>query len=224
MNRLEGLIFDLDGTLLDSAPDLHQALNKMLADNGRRTVGFEETQRFVGDGAMAMVKRAFMATGDLPDDDIFPYIQQFIGYYRALPPDPAQIYPLVVDTLDRYSQAGVKLGICTNKQEVSARRVLGGLGLDKYFTFIAGGDTFEIHKPNPGHILGVIKGMGVLSRGCVFVGDGHNDVVASHAARIPCVVVTHGYGLDNDTPAPNALIDGFDKLSETIEKLGFSLT
>lgn len=223
MPRLEALIFDLDGTLLDSAPDLHQALNKMLTDNQRREVNLEETKCFVGDGAMAMVKRAFLATGALPEGDIFPYIQQFIGYYRSLPPDPSQIYPEVVETLESYHKAGVALGICTNKQEISTVKILDQLGLKKYFSFIAGGDTFPIHKPNPGHLLGVVQALKVTPHGTVFVGDGHNDIVAAHAAKMPCIVVTHGYGIDNDTPAPDAMIDGFKPLPQVLANLGYSV-
>jgi phosphoglycolate phosphatase len=225
MKPLKGLIFDLDGTLLDSAPDLRQAVNLMLAEHGRRPLSLDEVKAMTGDGSMALVQRAFKVTGDIISDDVFPYVQQFIGHYRNIKADPAQIYPHVVPILDKYHEVGVMLGICTNKQEAASYRVLEELNLLQYFEFIAGGDTFPVHKPNPGHLQGVITALDVPRETCVFVGDGINDVRAARGAEIPCVVVTHGYGaVDRDDLNADSTIAGFDELPEALARLGYQTT
>ena len=223
MPRLQGLIFDLDGTLLDSAPIIRQAMNKMLHEESRRPLTLDEVKNIVGEGLMEAVLRAFKLTGDALVQDSFPYVQRFIQYYRGAKADPAQIYPHVISTLEFYSKAGVKLGVCTNKQEGSTYQVLEELGLKRYFTFIAGGDTFTVHKPNPDHVYGVITGLDVPRESCVFIGDGRNDILAAHGAKIPCIVVTHGYGEEDSNADADALIGGFDELPETLEKLGYNL-
>lgn len=124
MPRLQGLLFDLDGTLLDSAPIIRQAMNKMLGEEGRRPLTLEEVKNIVGDGVMEAVSYAFKLTGDALVNDSFPYVQRFIHYYRNTKADPAQIYPYVVPTLEHYSKAGVKLGVCMNKSEGSTYQVL----------------------------------------------------------------------------------------------------
>ncbi|NTU76898.1 MAG: HAD-IA family hydrolase [Alphaproteobacteria bacterium] len=223
MPRLQGLIFDLDGTLLDSAPDLRQAINLMLAELSLSPLTLEEVKTMTGDGAMAFVQRALVATGKTPPPDIFPLVQNFIGHYRNIKPDPAQIYPGVIDLLKSYGKAGVKFGVCTNKQESATYRILEELNLRRYFEFIAGGDTFPTHKPNPDHLRGVIMGMDVEPEGCVFVGDGPNDVLAARGAKIPCVIITHGYGGIDDTLKTDRLIARFDELSQTLKDLGYTL-
>jgi phosphoglycolate phosphatase len=222
MPRLQGLIFDLDGTLLDSAPDLRQAMNLMLAQHSRRPLTLDEVKSMIGDGAVAFVKRAFVATGDPMTGDELPYVQQYIGYYRNIKADPSQIYPHVAPLLEKYFHAGVKLGVCTNKQEAASYRVLEQLGLRRYFEFIAGGDTFPVHKPNPEHLHGVITALDVPRENCVFVGDGINDVRVAKNVGIPCVVVTHGYGRENaEDLGADGVIAGFDELPQALDKLGF---
>lgn len=221
MRQIQGLIFDLDGTLLDSAPDLRQAVNLMLAQQSRRPLTLEEVKGLIGDGAMALVQRALAMTGGEPED-VFPFVQQFIGHYRNIKADPSQIYPHVVPILEKYHGAGVKLGVCTNKQESASYRVLEQLGLRRYFEFIAGGDTFPVHKPNPEHLYGVITALDVPREGCVFIGDGINDVRAARGAKIPCIVVTHGYGMEKSEDLnADSVIAGFDELPTALAGLGY---
>jgi len=224
MPRLSGLIFDLDGTLVDSAPDLRQALNAMLKGFGRREMALEEVKRMVGDGMIPLVARAFETTGGVPKDfDSFACAQIFIAHYRNLKADPAQIYPHARATLEKYHDAGVRLGICTNKQEAATVKLLEDLGLMRYFAFIAGGDTFPAHKPHPDHVRGVIQRLDTVAAHCAMVGDSPNDVLAAHGAGIPCIVVTHGYGMDVGNLGADHLIDSFKELPKVLEKLGFKL-
>ena len=222
MPRLQGLIFDLDGTLVDSAPDIRQALSLMLAEHGRRAVTLEEAQRAVGDGAMVTVQRVFAWTGAPLTTDPDPLAKRFIALYRNIKPDPAQIYSGVVDFLRHYQQAGVKLGVCTNKQEGATYKLLEELELRPYFEFIAGGDTFPVHKPHPDHVHGVVTGMDVEREGCVMIGDSINDVLAAHAAKIPCVVVTQGYGGEFKKLGADKLIPDFAALPQALRELGYA--
>jgi len=223
MPRLEAVLFDLDGTLLDSAPDIRQALNKMLDENGRKPVSLEQVKSMLGDGMMELCRRALEATGGVQADDLFPFVQTFIAHYRSLPPDPAQVFAHVRETLTTLQNAGVKLGVCTNKQEAATKKILATLELEPFFSFIAGGDTFPVHKPNPGHIFGVLEALKIEgTAGVVFVGDGPNDVVASKKAGIPCIVVTHGYSEDYDSLEADIKIPNIDVLIEHIKGLGFT--
>ena len=136
MPKLSGLIFDLDGTLIDSAPDLRRAINAMLAENGRRALNLEEVKRAVGDGMIPLITRAFQITGGVPENfNSYGCFQNFIAHYRDLDPDPVQIYPHVEETLKYYHSKGIKLGICTNKQEAATHHLMQQLGLDHYFGF-----------------------------------------------------------------------------------------
>jgi phosphoglycolate phosphatase len=222
MPRLQGLIFDLDGTLVDSAPDLRQALNATLAAQKRRDLTLNEVKIMVGDGMLTTLQRAFAATGDaLSPDESYRQFQTFVGHYRAQTADSAQIYPHVRETLDAFKGEGVKLGICTNKQEASTNRLLEELDLARYFAFVAGGDTFPTHKPHPDHVKGVIEKLGVPAADCVMVGDSVNDVRAAQGAGIPCLVVTQGYGVDVAGLGADGLINDFTGLRDALRKLGF---
>lgn len=222
MPKLQGLIFDLDGTLVDSAPDLRQALNRTLAEQGRRGITLDETKSIVGDGMLTTLKRAFESTGaPIGDDQSYNYFQNFVGYYRGQKADSAQIYPRVVETLKYYQQRGVKLGLCTNKSEGSTLKLLDDLDLARLFTFVAGGDTFPMHKPHPDHVRGVISGIGLAAEGCVMVGDSTNDVQAAKGAGIPCLVVTHGYGMDIANLGADGLIGNFSELGKALQLLGY---
>jgi phosphoglycolate phosphatase len=222
MPKLQGLIFDLDGTLVDSAPDLRQALNLTLGEQGRRDVTLDEVRSMVGDGMLTTLKRSFELTGAaLANDESYRLFQKFIGHYRAQDPDPAQIYPHVLETLDGFLGEGVKLGLCTNKQEAATLHLIAQLGLARYFAFVAGGDTFPVHKPHPGHVTGIIEKLEVPSTGCVMVGDSANDVMAAKGAGIPCLVVTHGYGVDLGGMGADGLIGGFGELRRALRGLGF---
>jgi phosphoglycolate phosphatase len=222
MPKLQGLIFDLDGTLIDSAPDLCQAMNKILAENGRRPVTLDEVKSFVGDGMLTMMQRALAATGNpLPDNETFRIFQKFVGYYRDLPAAQEQIYPHVRETLENFIAKGVKLGLCTNKQETATKRLLKDLDMARYFTFVAGGDTFALHKPHPDHVKGVVEKMGVPALGCVMVGDSVNDVSSAKGNDIPCLIVTHGYGFEVEELGAAALIEGIDQLPAALQGIGF---
>lgn len=223
MPKLEGLIFDLDGTLVDSAPDIRNALNRTLVEQGRRDITLDEVKALVGDGLLVTLQRAFEKTGAaLADDQSYRIFQIFVGYYRALKADPSQIYPGVTDALRQFRDRGVKLGVCTNKQETATHRILDELGLANYFTFVAGGDTYMVHKPHPDHVRGVAEAMAVSPAACVMVGDSANDVKAAKGAGMSCLMITHGYGTDVAGLGADGLIGSFAELDAALARIGFA--
>ncbi len=221
--QLRGIIFDLDGTLVDSAPDLRNALNQFLAERGRRALTLAETKAAIGDGAIKLVERAFRLTGDSPTGDaLLDEARAYITIYRAMVADPSQLYPGVVSTLELLRQNAIALGLCTNKPESATRKLLDELKLTPYFSGIAGGDTFPAHKPDPSHLLGVITQMGLTPQGCVMIGDSPNDLAAAHGLQVPCILVDYGYCADVRDLSAEATISSIGELPAALSALGFT--
>jgi phosphoglycolate phosphatase len=222
---LRAALFDLDGTLVDSAPDLKNALNMTLRTHKRRDVTLDEVKEIVGDGMLTTLERAFAMTGKATSPaESYERFQEFIMHYRGLKADIEQIYPDVVPMLENLSKAGVKLGLCTNKHEASTHQLLEQLNLKKYFSSIAGGDTFQVHKPHPGHVTGILDELKVSPAQAIMVGDSRNDVNAAKAAGVATLVVTHGYGLDVGELGADGLIDSFADFNSALAELGFRLS
>jgi phosphoglycolate phosphatase len=223
MPALHGLIFDLDGTLLDSAPDLRQAVNAALADYGRDPLDLATIAGMTGDGMLPLLKRAFAVTGAAIDDtQSYAVFQKFINHYRNLTPDEGQIYPQVRNFLQLCRQMDIRMGICTNKQESETRRLLQQLQLDQFFPVIAGGDTYPNHKPHPDHVRGVALELKITPENCVMIGDSRNDVLSAKGAGIICIGVTHGYGGDMSDLGADSLVDDFSKIPDALTQLGFT--
>lgn len=220
--QLRGVVFDLDGTLVDSAPDLRNALNQFLAERERRAMTLAETKTAVGDGAVKLVERALRLTGACPSGDaLLDEARAFIQIYRGIAADPSQLYPGVMPTLEHLRRNAVALGLCTNKPESATRKLLDELTLTPFFSGVAGGDTYPTHKPDPEHLRGVITQMGLEPPGFVMVGDSPNDLVAAHGLQIPCIMVDYGYGADvRDLPA-EATISAMSDLPAALSALGF---
>lgn len=222
MRPLKGLIFDLDGTLIDSAPDLGQAVNLTLQAHGLRPLTLDELKPMLGDGMLPMLSRAFtLAGGRISDQVAYARFQEFITHYRTLPPSRDQLYPHAHETLLAMKERGIALGLCTNKQEASTLRLLEGLQIRNLFDAIAGGDTYPIHKPHPDHVRMVANEMLIEPRDCVMIGDSSNDVLAAKGAGLHALVITHGYANDcRDLPA-DGFIDSFTELDAALTKLGY---
>ena len=153
------LVFDLDGTLVDSAPDLRAALNEMLRERGRPPLSLPQVKHMIGDGAAALVARALAASGsDLAD--AASALPRFIELYEAEAVRLTRPYPAVPETLAALRRRGYRMAICTNKPQHATIAVLEGLGLSALFDGIAGGDSFVVRKPDPGHLLGLVDAVG----------------------------------------------------------------
>ena len=195
MGTIKAVIFDLDGTLVDSAPDIQVAINKLLAEEGRRPLTLEEVSAMIGDGAPKLVERAMEATGggDAPED-LPTLTRRFLGFYEGHTTDLTRPYPGVPEALERLRSAGVRMGICTNKPERPTRELLRDLRLAPYFQAVFGGDTVAgVKKPDPRLIHAVLDALGARPAEAVMVGDAANDVAAARAAGIPVILRAGGY-------------------------------
>jgi phosphoglycolate phosphatase len=218
MNR-SLLIFDLDGTLVDSVPDLRVALNEMLRERGRPPLTLPQVKRMVGDGAPTMVARALAATG-AGGTDAGGALARFLQIYEADPVRLSRLYPKVRKTLSELRRRGYRTAICTNKPQRATIAVVEGLGLGDLFDGIAGGDRFAVRKPDPGHLLGLIGELGARRERSVMIGDNENDAAAAHAAGLPLVLMRYGYArVDPDSLAADALLDHFGELPEALARL-----
>ena len=152
------VVFDLDGTLIDSIPDVVGALNRLLAEEGRRPVSLDEGRLMIGEGARPMVERAFAATGTrAADHAIADLTRRYIAFYRATPAADTIIYPGVMAVLDQLSAAGVNMGVCTNKPDEMSRLVLRELGMARYFSSVIGGGALPVQKPDARHLFAVLE-------------------------------------------------------------------
>lgn len=216
------VIFDLDGTLVDTAPDLMDSLNHVLALNGLTPVDFRDMTWLVGQGARVMIERAWSIHGHTASSaDLETAFGQFLEHYAGRMPGRSQPYPGVDAAMSRLEAAGMRLAVCTNKTEAMARRLLDCLGLTRRFAAITGGDTFSVRKPHGDHLLGTIDKAGGTPDNAVMIGDSVNDILAAQNAGIPAIAVPFGY---SDKPVssfdPDIVIDHFDQLNaELIREL-----
>ena len=189
MTRL--VVFDLDGTLVDSAPDLHAALDRLMAARGLARFARAEVTAMIGDGAKVLVERALAARGQ---DFEAAALEAFLADYGAAAAIETRPFPGIPEALDALAEAGWRLAVCTNKPEAPARDLLAALGLAGRFAALGGGDSFPGRKPDPAHLLATIAAAGGIGDGAVMVGDHRNDVAAARGAGLPCVFVGWGYG------------------------------
>jgi phosphoglycolate phosphatase len=185
------VIFDLDGTLVDTAQDIVAAVDALLAEYGRAPVGFAAGRRLIGDGARVLVQRAFLASG-APAPDVDAATARWFEIYGSALAGFSKPYPHVGSTLAALRARGRRLGVCTNKADALAVRLLETLGLAGHFDAIVGGDVPH-RKPDARHLLATAERIGVPARDCLMVGDSPNDAAAARAARMDLVVVDWGY-------------------------------
>ncbi len=188
------VVFDLDGTLIDSADDLGAAGNRLLAELERRSLTDGEVRRFIGDGARRFVERALTATGPgIGGAELDALTARFIAHYESDLEGRTAVYPGAAEVLTALHGQGVRIGICTNKPQRATERVLAALGLDGPVQAIAGGDRFAVRKPDPGHLAGVLDDLGVDPGEAVMVGDNEHDMAVARGVGTGAVLVTYGY-------------------------------
>lgn len=209
------IVFDLDGTLVDTAPDLLDSLNHCLKDGGLAKADSQDLRRFVGLGGRVMIERAYAAQQkQLSGPELDRLVDIFLDHYSANIPGKAQFYDGVIEALDRFSSRGYKLAVCTNKFETLSVRLLTELGEASRFATICGADTFAFRKPDPRHLTETIKRAGGDPDRAVMVGDSRTDIDTAKAAGIPVVAVDFGYtDLPVNTFGPSRVISHFDELT-----------
>ena len=208
------LVLDLDGTLVDTAPDLAAAMNVLLDRRGRRRLDLAEVRRSVGRGAIELMRAAMAKTGTpASDTDLARMLEEFIDHYGANIAVASRPFPGAVAALDRFAAAGWALAVCTNKPEGLTLMLLDALGLTPRFAAILGADTLEVRKPDPRHLTETVARAGGRVDAAIMVGDSVTDVDTARAAGIAVVGVSFGY---TPTPmvdlGPDRLINHFDEL------------
>jgi phosphoglycolate phosphatase len=211
------LLFDLDGTLVDSLPDLRAALNETLQGLGRHELLPDDVRRMIGDGTHALVERALRATGEVVD--LENAHQRFLDFYQAAPTRLSRLYPNVAMTLGLLIESGAHLAVCTNKQQAATLAVLDGFEIAKYFHAILGGDVVRFRKPHPGHLLSALEKLDASPDESVMIGDNENDYSAARAADVPVILMRYGYlRVPPETLVPDAWLDNFGDLPRTITR------
>ena len=194
---LQAVIFDLDGTLVDTAPDLTGATNHVLATEGLAPVSAAAVRTMVGHGARMLLKRGFATHGvELEGPRLDLMHERFLAHYRANLAVASQPFPGVVDVLEKLARHGIKAGICTNKPEGLSVSLIGQLGLSGHFGAIVGPDTLGIAKPDAAPYHETLRRLGV-SGPSLMVGDSETDVLTARAAGVPVIGGSFGY-----TPRP----------------------
>jgi phosphoglycolate phosphatase len=216
---LQALIFDLDGTLVDTAPDLHAATNHVLGLIGRPPISMAELRAFVGHGAMNLIERGVAATGESVDQDTLKRLHKsFLDYYGGNIADHSLVFDGLLAVLDKAQARGLKLGVCTNKVEKLSYNLLTELGMMQRFGSLVGGDTLPVMKPDPAPLFEAIARLGVDPARAMMVGDSETDIRTAQNAGVPVLAVTFGYtaqpvrGFD-----PTHMIDHYDDAWAIIE-------
>jgi phosphoglycolate phosphatase len=210
------ILFDLDGTLIDSAADLRAALNKMLAAFGREPLPLPDVIGMIGNGVPTLVKRGLAARPGEPVDHA-EAMARFDAAYDAAPMELTRVYPGVFETLDRLKATGVAMGVCTNKHADSARHILAELGLAPYFTELVAGDSLPFRKPDGRVLTETLKRLGLPVADAWMIGDSEVDAATAESAGMDFVLLTYGYhhGPVDKIPARHRL----DRFADLVQVL-----
>ncbi len=185
------LVFDLDGTLVDSVPDLVACANRMLDRRALPHIEADELRPMVGDGLVALVERVLLSRRAVPDGRA---VSAYMADYAVHAADSSRLFPGIAAMLEEALAGGWQLAVCTNKPAADARLLLGALGIGASFAAIGGGDSFASRKPDPAHLLGTIGLANGRRERTVMIGDHRNDVAAARGAGIPSIFAGWGYG------------------------------
>lgn len=192
MARIEAVIFDLDGTLIDSAPDLQHATNRLMRELGQPEFDLATISGFIGNGVRKLVERAMTRNGmDLAALDA--HTERFKVIYEEAPADRTIVFEGVREALSQLQARGLRLAVCTNKPERAAAMILDALGLAPYFDVLIGGDTTAALKPDPLPLQEAMRRLGIGAEATAFVGDSITDAKTAEAAALPFIFYEGGY-------------------------------
>lgn len=215
------VVFDLDGTLVDTAPDLVGATNHALAGIGLPPVTDTLLRPWISFGARRMIVEALRASDTIRSEtEIDRLLAVFISHYEVNIARESRPYPGVVAAAEALRAEGARLAVCTNKRESLSRALLQALAIDTLFSGLAGRDTFPVCKPHPDHLFGAIRLAGGRADRAIMVGDSDVDIATAKAAAVPVVAVSFGYTAEPVANfAPDRIIDHYDGLVATIRGL-----
>lgn len=217
-NKPSAILFDLDGTIADTALDLSATLNHLLLLSGRSEIDHNQVRNMVGEGAKALIIKGFSHNGERPDEqEIEALYEQYIDYYRTHIADKTVVFPGVLEMLKTLHQQNIPLAICTNKNIELTHLLLEELEIIDYFSAATCGDSFPFKKPDPRHLFSTCELMNADPEFAIMVGDSINDIKAAKAAKMLSVGVSFGY---TKTPmselSPDLIIDHFDKFFDVL--------
>lgn len=209
------LVFDLDGTLIDSAPDIAAAVNALFAELGLPALEVAHIRRMIGDGAPILLERALAHVGAKQSSaELF---DRFSVHYGENAVKLTTVYPEVERILAELAAAGCRMGVCTNKPLAPTLAVLEAFGLDRHFGAVIGGDSLLQRKPQPEPLWNVIASLGGAPQEAVLIGDSVVDLACAEAAGVPAIIIPSGYGMT--APQAPITIAGFAELPEMLGKL-----
>ena len=212
------VVFDLDGTLIESLPDIQLATNRTLGDLGLDPLDDKTTRGFVGKGSRHLLTKALLHYGKVPEDEEIDYAYvRFLHHYSNAPAEGGYVFPGVEDVLEALRDRGHTLAICTNKPHQPTVQVLEAYGIADFFGVIVGGDDVENRKPHPDHLIETTHRLDLDKNDVVFVGDSENDIQASVAADIRSILLTYGYSsLPHESLGADVIIDAFPDVIDAI--------
>lgn len=220
-NGTRAVIFDLDGTLVDSVPDIHAAVAAFLTERGHPPLDLATVTGFVGNGVPVLLERVLRAVGEAHDAAAVAAVEpRFLAIYGAEPSALSRLFPGVADVLGELAASGFRLGVCTNKPAGPTHQVLADFGIDGRFAAVVGGDTLPQRKPDPAPLRRVADLLGVEMAAVAYVGDSEVDAATAAAARVPFLLFTEGYRKTPVEELPHhARFDDFARLPGLLRDL-----
>ncbi len=220
---LLAVVFDLDGTLIDSVADIAAAINGVLAEEGRSPVPVSPVAGLMGDGPVELMDRAFVATGVSADPARLPALAaRLLELYGGGSHDLSVLYPGVVETLAGLAARGLRFAVCTNKHEDTTRSILALLGIDHYFPVVIGGDSTGVLKPHPRILQAVLDGLGVTPSQAIMVGDSRNDMLVARRLGVPAIAAGYGYpGGDPTSFGAIAVLGAIHELPAALDRMPY---
>ncbi|WP_366556537.1 phosphoglycolate phosphatase [Aquibaculum sediminis] len=189
---MTSIIFDLDGTLIDSAPDIHAGVAKLLQEEGLAPLDLATVQSFIGNGVPVLIERVMQhCFGSVDPARRDSFIERFMAHYNAAPTALTRLYPGVKGALIRLQDDGHAIGLCTNKPAAISKAILAGLDVAQHFRAIIGGDSVGAKKPDPAPLHAAVEALG--GGAAIYVGDSEIDATAAAAAGLPFLLFTEGY-------------------------------
>jgi phosphoglycolate phosphatase len=217
----DAVVFDLDGTLIDSAADIARALNEAMSANGLSCFSLEQVKEMIGGGVVKLLERALAAQG-APVRRAVPIAAEFLDFYAAVAMAETALYPGAEEQLSRLAAAGVKIGLCTNKPQTISERILRELGIDGYFSSVVGGRDDMPRKPHPAPLQAVMDELGSVPTRSLMVGDSSADVGAARALGLRVAVASYGYSkVPVRELGADMVIDALGELSQVFATIGF---
>ncbi len=220
------IVFDLDGTLVDSAWDLISTLNKVITKQGLPPISRDCVGHIVGQGAMKMLEKAYNHFGKELDNTLQEaLLKEFLAIYEIHLADETQPFEGIRDLLNKLKKKGWLLAVCTNKYEKISKKLLKILELDHYFEAICGSDTFSVRKPDPQHLLGTVEKAGGKREHTIMIGDSKTDIDTAKAANIPIIAVTFGYtDVDVSSLNPTKTVEHSNEIYAEIKRIKSNFT